>query len=130
MKNLEQIKETLLALDKEKKIRFISLFGSQATGKTHKDSDVDLAVFYDGSKKERFAYCVKASGEFGEQIDLHIFQDLPLAVKKEVLGGKVLYYQNFQFVFDVFMKIIREFDYFERHLETYYAAVEGGTVGA
>lgn len=130
MENLDKIKETLLALDKEKKIRFISLFGSQATGKVHKNSDIDLAVFYDGSKKDRFAYRVKASGELGKHLDLHIFQDLPLVVKKEVLGGKVLYYQNFQFVFDVFMKIIREYDHFERHLETYYAAVEGGTFGA
>jgi len=130
MKNLEKIKETLLALDKEKNIRFISLFGSHVTGKTHKDSDVDIAVFYDDSKKERFAYRLKALGELSDHVDLHIFQDLPLAVKKEVLGGKVLYYQNFQFVFDLFMGIIKEYGHFERHLETYYAAVEGGTIGA
>lgn len=119
-----KIAEKLLALDKKKKIAFIVLFGSQAQGKAHEHSDIDLAVFYHGTKKERFTFRVQALGELQEPLDLHIFQDLPLAVRKEVLGGKVLYSRDFTVTFTVFLNTIKEYNSFEKYLQYYYNALE------
>ena len=112
---LKQIIDRVLKLDPQKRVKFIVLFGSVSRNKATPLSDIDLAVFYEGNGKERFKFRALASGTLPDTVDLHIFQDLPLAVKKEVINGKVLYYRDFQFVFDRFLEVIKEFDYFEKY---------------
>ena len=72
---------------------------------------------------------MKALGEFSDKIDLQIFQDLPLYIQKEVLKGKVIYYKDYLFTFDEFMRIIKEYDHFEKYLQEYYNAVENDSEG-
>lgn len=129
MQNLQKITKKILDLDTKKKIAFIVLFGSQALGKAHKTSDIDLAVFYHGTKKERFAFRVHALGELQEHIDLQIFQDLPLAIRKEVLGGKVLYSHDFTFTFTIFLNTIKDYNSFKKYLHSYYNALEDEAYG-
>lgn len=128
--NIENIKDRLLKLDTQKKIQFIVFFGSRAEGRENRFSDTDIAVYYKGTARERFKFRIKALGEFPEKIDAQIFQDLPLPVQKEVLKGKVIFYRNFQFTFDAFMKVIKEFDRFERQLNIYYDTLRGEEIGA
>ena len=109
----------ILALDAKKAIRFIILFGSAAKKKNNPLSDVDIAVYYQGNKSERFKFRVKASGELSTKIDLHIFQDLPVAVQKEVLSGKSLYYDNYSFMFEQYLAVIKEFNTFEKYYNQY-----------
>ena len=45
--SLDEMKEKLTPLFKEKGLQFVLLFGSAASGKTHKESDIDLAFLYD-----------------------------------------------------------------------------------
>jgi len=123
----KRIKKILLDLDKSKAIKFIILFGSKARGTANKLSDTDIAVYYQGNNEERFKFRIKALGELPDNIDLQIFQDLPLLLKKEILSGKVIYYDNFQFIFDQFMKIIREFDSFEKYYLEYIASLGAET---
>lgn len=122
------LRKELLQLDQQKQIKFIVLFGSVAEGRANKLSDIDLAVYYGGTPDERFQFRKKALGLLPKRIDLHIFQDLPLAVRKEVLRGKLLYYQDFQFVFDEYMKVIREYDSFEKYQNEYVAALESARI--
>src|SRR3989338_3455797 len=103
----ENIKKRLIGLDKGKRIQFILLFGSVAEGRDGPLSDVDVAVYYKGTPKERFAFRMKVLGELPEKCDVQIFQDLPIVVKKEAIKGKVLYSRNFQFIFDEYMDVIR-----------------------
>jgi len=49
-KILKQIKEYIAILSKHYKINAVYLFGSHAKGKTHKWSDVDLAIVSDDIK--------------------------------------------------------------------------------
>ncbi|MBI5392979.1 nucleotidyltransferase domain-containing protein [Candidatus Woesearchaeota archaeon] len=72
--NITKIKQRLLALDTKKAIQFIVLFGSVATGKNNKLSDIDIAIYYDDNKKERFAFRMKALGEFSDKVDLEAFE--------------------------------------------------------
>lgn len=120
---IKKIKPTLLKLDNKNKIKFIVLFGSVAQGTSNQLSDIDAAVFYQGNAEERFKFRVQAAGELPDKVDVQIFQDLPLMVKKEVLAGKPLYYTDFQFIFDEFMKVIKEYNTFEKYYKEYLSSL-------
>lgn len=128
--NLKTIKQKLLKLDKKKAIRFIVLFGSVSTGKSTPLSDVDIAVYYDAPKKERFAFRVKASGELPNKVDVQIFQDLPLTVQKEILSGKPLYYDDFTFMVDQYIGVIKEFSSFEKYYKYTLEGLRSGVEAA
>ncbi len=118
--DIEKIKKKILDFDKEKKIKFMVLFGSYAAGKQTPLSDVDIAVYYDAPEEERFRFQVAASGSLPDNVDLKIFQDLPVLLQNEVISGKVLYYQDYDFTFQEFVKVIKEFNFFEKYYNEYY----------
>jgi len=124
----ERLKQELLQLDTQKRIQFIVLFGSVAEGRANHLSDIDIAVYYSGTSEERFQFRRRALGALPEKVDVQIFQDLPLVVQKEVVGGKVLYYRDFQFLFDECMKVIREYDSFKKYQDEYFAVLEAAGV--
>lgn len=121
--NPKKIVEKILGLDNKNKIKFIVLFGSVSRKENHPLSDIDIALFYDGNDLERFKFRAMISGELSDKVDIQIFQDLPLTVKKEVIGGKVLYYKDYQFIFDEFMKVIKDFDSFSKYYGEYFREV-------
>ncbi|MGC9309971.1 MAG: nucleotidyltransferase domain-containing protein [Candidatus Nanoarchaeia archaeon] len=99
------------------KVEFIILFGSVAQNKSNKFSDIDLAVYYNGDKKQRFNFRLKALGNLPDKYDIRIFQDLPLYVQKEVLRGKVVYARDRGFVYDKAYEVVKRFEDFKK---TYY----------
>ncbi len=106
------------------RIKFIVLYGSAAKGKTTDLSDIDIAVFYSGDKRERFQFRVKILGRIGNKFDIQTYQDLPLYIQNEILsGGEVLYFSDYTEIFNTFMKTIREFDDFKPRLELYYSSM-------
>ena len=105
-------------------IKFIVLYGSAAKGKSSNLSDIDIAVFYSGDKKERFQFRVKILGRISNKFDIQTYQDLPLYIQNEILSsGEVLYYSDYTEIFNTFMKTIREFDDFKPRLELYYSSM-------
>ncbi len=116
--NLSLIQKRILDLGKGR-VKFIVLFGSHSTGKATPLSDLDLAVYYRGTAQERFKFKIKALGELPGKIDLQVFQDLPLTVQKEIINGKVLYYENYNLIFEEFMKVIRDYNSFEKYYLEY-----------
>jgi predicted nucleotidyltransferase len=48
MLTIEEIRESLVPLFKERDLRLVLLFGSALTGTVHKKSDIDLAFLFDG----------------------------------------------------------------------------------
>lgn len=128
-KRLEEAVETIKELDKAGKVQFIILYGSLSEGRENELSDIDLAVNYDGNEGERFEFRVRISGELPNDFDVQIFQDLPLYVQKEVLNGDVLFYRDYDYLFDTFLQTARKYEDFQRHLETYYSSLEGAEVG-
>ena len=106
------------------KIKFIVLYGSAAKGKSTGLSDIDIAVYYDGDKRERFEFRVKILGRVGSKFDIQTFQDLPLYIQKDTLStGDVIYYRDYKDIFNIFMKTIREFEDFKPRLELYYSSL-------
>ena len=124
--DLNTIVSKLLKIDASKRIKFIILFGSTSKGTNDSLSDIDIAVYYEGTSRERFRFRAKALGNLPHKVDLHIFQDLPIIVKKEVISGKVLYSPSFELTFDEAMKVIKEFDSFEKYYNEYLHELKMG----
>lgn len=108
-----------------KKIKFIILYGSIVEGNQTPLSDIDLSVYYEGTKEERFKFRMEALGNVNDKFDIQIFQDLPLYIRKEVIShGKILYQKNYSEIFDIFIKTIKSFGDFKPRLDIYYSGLE------
>jgi predicted nucleotidyltransferase len=108
-----------------KNIKFIILYGSIVKGNQTPLSDIDLAVYYEGTKEERFKFRMEALGNVNDKFDIQIFQDLPLYVRKEIIShGEILYQKNYSEIFDIFIKTIKSFGDFKPRLDIYYSGLE------
>ena len=101
------------------RVKFVILFGSYASGRQNKLSDIDFAVYYDGDKDERYEFRKNILGILPEKFDVKIFQDLPLYVRKEVLKGKIVYARDLSFVYDVAYETIKLFNRFKKYYYDY-----------
>lgn len=120
---MNDVVKKIIGEDFGKKVKFIVLYGSRSEHKETVLSDIDLAVYYDGSEKERFLFRVKISGILGRKYDIHMYQDLPLYVQKEVLKGRVLYNNDYSFSFGKFLQTIKDYDFFKKHLDLCYERI-------
>ena len=121
--SIPEVIEKMRAIGKDK-IRFVVLYGSAAKGKLTKLSDIDLAVFFNGDKSEKFEFRKKILGRVSNEFDIQMFQDLPLYMQKDILStGKVLYSLDYVETFEIFMKTIRGFEDFKPRLEVYYSGL-------
>ena len=103
MKEIESLKKELL---KVKEIFGIILYGSYATGKTDKRSDIDLCLVLKTNIEEKIKKVYKEtlilSGK-SEKYDIKIFESLSLKIKFAVISeGKILYAKNKQELLEYF----------------------------
>jgi len=106
------------------KVRFIILYGSAAKGEMTELSDIDLAVFYEGDKKERFDFRVMILGRVGNEFDIQTFQDLPFYIRKDIVPyGNVIFYKGYRELFNTFIRTIRDFEHFKPRLNMYYSGL-------
>jgi len=107
-----------------KQIKFIILYGSFAEGNQTPLSDIDIAVYYEGSKEKRFRFRKQILGRVNDKFDIQTFQDLPLYIRKEIIShGEVIYQKNYSEIIDIFLCTIREFGDFKPRLDIYYAGL-------
>ena len=116
-KNIGIFMQKLKKMPDFSRVKFVILYGSQASGNATPMSDYDFAVYYDGGKKERFNFRVYVSSN--KLFDVHTFQDLPLYVRKEVLKGKIIYAKDTGFVYDIAYETIKAFEDFKRYYYDY-----------
>ena len=109
----------------KEKIKFIILYGSVVECNQTPLSDIDLAVYYEGSKEERFKFRMEILGNVNDKFDIQTFQDLPLYIRKEIIShGEILYQKNYSEIFDIFIKTIKSFGDFKPRLDIYYSGLE------
>lgn len=96
------------------KVRFIILYGSAVEGTTREESDIDLCIDIDADTDyERSKFRLKVLSELPDFFDIQIFAQLPVYVKKEVLKGKVVFCRNEDYLYEVAISTIKEFDDFK-----------------
>lgn len=126
---MKELINKIKKIDKEDKVSFVVLFGSYASKTHNKLSDIDVAVYYEGSKKERFKFRLITSGELSNKYDIHIFQDMPIYIRKEIVKkGKIIYKKDTGKVAEVYFKVIKEFSSFEKYLNHYYNKLKGEAI--
>ncbi len=85
-------KDAVAKISEENRLDFVVLFGSQATGRTTKDSDVDIAVSSKGPLD-----IIKITGLFQEIFkceDIHLIdigKASPILMRQIILEGKLIY---------------------------------------
>jgi uncharacterized protein len=97
--NLDVIRPQLRALCAQHPIRLVYLFGSHASGHTHAESDVDIAVLLDEAltTQERSAEQLALIGAFSrlwrtDNVDVTILNEASPLLAYEVLRNGVLLY--------------------------------------
>lgn len=102
------------------KVRFIILYGSAAEGTVRENSDIDLCIDYDAKTDyERSIFRLKVLSELPDFFDIQIFDQLPLYVKKEVLKGKVVFCRDEEYLYEIALSTIREFEDFKYRFYDY-----------
>ena len=113
---LEKLKE----MPNINKVKFVILFGSFSQCRQNKLSDIDFAVYFDGTPKERFKFRLKLLSKLPDDFDIQIFQDLPLYVRIEVLKGKLIYASDETFAYDIAYETLKRYeDEFKKSYEDY-----------
>ena len=116
-KKLRDIVNKILKLGGNK-VLFIALFGSRAEGYFRRSSDYDIAVYYEGTKEERYKFLMSILGIINEEVDVKIFQDLPLVLKSKILShGIMLYVRDYDLLFKVANKVRWEYEDFRHRLK-------------
>jgi predicted nucleotidyltransferase len=104
----------------------VMLFGSQARGEAGAASDVDVCLVLDPdvppglpASRKRLDYLA------GADLDLTVFQQLPLPVRSRVLKeGKVLFVRDEDRLYGVAVRTARAFEGLRHHYRRYLDAVE------
>ena len=103
------------------KVEFIILFGSVSKKKQTPLSDIDFCLSLHLPAKERARIRMKLLGTLPEKYDIQIFEDLPLYIQKEVLGGKVIYCKNKKKLIERALSVIQDYEDFKPIYEYYIA---------
>ena len=119
--NIKKFLKIVKSMPDFDKVAFIFLFGSVAEGRQNKLSDIDFAVYYQGTNKERFKFRINLLSKSPDSFDAQIFQDLPLFVQKEVLRGRLVYCKdkNLSFVYEKAYEIIKAYEDFKKSYYDY-----------
>lgn len=122
-----QIKQTVKKIKKigKEKVIFIILYGSYSQQKQTSTSDIDLAIYYNDTKENRFKFRMKILGEVNEIFDIQIFQDLPLYIKNEVIKGTILYCSDHQTLYETNRTTYQDFEQFKHR---FYDYIKGGII--
>ena len=121
MKELEKI---VKKARKDENVLAVILFGSYARGEAKPNSDVDICLVLKKEFKRDFTEKkLEYLSEFSDRFDIHVFQQMPLYLKIRVLReGKVLLNKNYDELFQIAMKTVKDFELFKKH---YHACIKG-----
>lgn len=109
-----------MALEESANVEFIYLFGSVALNKSHKGSDIDICICFDGTNEEAYNFMIKAISAVKSNIfDIKLFRQLPLYIKIDVFKGKMLYSRDIKAVYNIAYDTIRDYEEFEHRFYDY-----------
>jgi predicted nucleotidyltransferase len=120
MDGIKDITSRILSLDTEGSVKFIILYGSRSRDQGRAGSDIDICIYFKGDDIARTNFRRNVIEETcSDDVDVHMFQDLPLQIRKEVMKGKIMFSQDDVFLYDTAYDQIREFDDFKHRLYDY-----------
>ncbi len=119
MEQIDTLLEVIKSTEEFDRVEFIIFHGSMAEGRGMKTSDYDVCIYYNGSSREMSKFRLKLLSKLPGSVDVQIFQQLPLYVKKEVLKGRVLYTKRKGFLDEIAIETIKDFESFRPRFYDY-----------
>lgn len=119
-----ELKALLRQASQDKDVLAVILFGSIARGEAHENSDIDVCIVLrfkrweiDELAKKRFEY-------LHFDLDIKLFQQLPLYVRSRVLKeGKVLLVKDEDQLYEIAIRTAKEFEDFKHIYRDYLEAI-------
>lgn len=105
---LEELRETKIF----PKIEFVILYGSSLSSYHLEDSDVDICLYIDEERNKLSKIRLELLKKFNGNLDIQIFQLLPLYVQIEVLKGEILYMRREERLYEIANETIDEYEEF------------------
>lgn len=97
----EEILETLGHVENFDKLLFAIKFGSQVDGSATKNSDTDIALYYELPHGQLTQQDIKVKAALPDNIDVSMFQQLPIYIRQKVFSGKLLHTKDKKKVYDI-----------------------------
>ncbi|GJL51973.1 type VII toxin-antitoxin system MntA family adenylyltransferase antitoxin [Candidatus Nitrospira salsa] len=115
------LKQLVENVKTDERVLAVLLFGSQARGEAHARSDTDVClVLAPNSDTPDESANVRLTYVSSFDLDLHVFQALPLPVRPRVLkDGEVLFCRNSDQLYDIALRTIREYRDFRPRYQLY-----------
>ena len=112
-------------IKKDKDILAVFLFGSFVRRENNKESDMDIClVLNPGKFSARKISQIRMKYLSLFDLDIQIFQQLPIYVKQRILKeGKLLFCRQEDFLYEIAFQVIREFADFEPFYRDYLKEV-------
>jgi len=111
IKNLKQDEDILAAI----------LFGSALKSNIY--NDIDLAIV---RKPNSDPKSLKYLLQLPEKFDAHFLTDMPIIIAKEAIKGNILFNKDYSQLFDIYIRIIKEWESFRPYYELYLETVKSG----
>lgn len=96
MTTKEKIKTKLIQL-LNKEVVFAYIFGSLASGRIHRQSDIDLAVYLDdfrGSLDDKLSFFGKVNAALDREVDVIFLNDADIIITMQILANGELIINN------------------------------------
>ena len=96
------------------------LYGSRAIGNFRQNSDIDIAIGITGNTEDligiRKELILKKPFE---DLDIRLFEHLPVYIQKDVFKGLILYYREIIELYDAAYETIKKYRTFKPYLDDY-----------
>lgn len=113
---------------RDRRVLAVMLFGSRARGESTPGSDIDVCLLLEpGPYEDLFLSRVKLDYLKDFDLDIHVFQQLPLYIRHRVLKeGKALFCRDEDKLYDLAFRTIREFEDFKHIYREYLEGIAHG----
>jgi predicted nucleotidyltransferase len=124
----QALEKIVLEAKEDDDVLAVILFGSVARGKSGPDSDVDICLVLEDRPYEAAALSQRKLHYLSRfDLDVQIFQQLPLYVRRRVLKeGRVLWARDEERLYDVAFRAVRAFELFRPRYEDYLRTIARG----
>ena len=91
--------------EKIKKVNAVILFGSVASGRANRLSDIDICIVGDLTQNDKS----NIYSFYGEKYDISFFDELPIYIQMRVLHGKVLFCNDEDLLYRIYFSVFRKY---------------------
>ncbi|MBD3193591.1 MAG: hypothetical protein GF317_00945 [Candidatus Lokiarchaeota archaeon] len=108
-------------LKQDKGILAAILFGSVLKSNVY--NDIDLAIVRTPNSASK---SLKYLLQFPLKFDAHFLTEMPIIIAKEAIKGELLFNKDYSQLFDIYIKIIKEWESFRPYYDLYLETVKNG----